>query len=90
MKFLLSEMAETTRAIDASLVVVFIPARGESSPAPTQLSSLSPQLGFHFLDLTQPMRANSAASLYLPDGHPNRAGHRLIAEHIASFLSQPQ
>ena len=86
MEFLLSEMVKTTRGIGASLVIVYIPAGGETSPAPAQLSQLSQLLGFRFLDVTQSMHANSAASLYLPDGHPNKAGDELIAENIINFL----
>jgi len=88
MDFLLSEMAKTTQAIGASLVVVFIPAGGETSPAPEQLSRLSHQLGFRFLDVTQSIRASSTpAALYLPDGHPNSAGDALIAQDIVNLLS---
>jgi lysophospholipase L1-like esterase len=87
MEFLLSEMVKTTQGISASLVVVFIPARDETTLAPAQLSRLSELLGFRFLDVTRSMRANSTAPLYLPDGHPNRAGHELIAENIVDFLS---
>jgi len=91
MDFLLSEMVKTTRAIGASLIVVFIPARDEMLPAPAQLSRLSQQLGFRLLDATQSIRASGApATLYLPDGHPNRAGHALIAADIIHFLSDPK
>lgn len=89
MEFLLSEMAKTTRAIGASLVLVYIPTGQQMLPAPAQLPQLSQQLGFRFLDVTQSMRANKAASLYLPDGHPTKAGHALIAENIINFLSGP-
>lgn len=87
MEFLLSEMAKATRAIGASLVLVYIPARNETSPAPAQLLQLSQQLGFRFPDVTRSIGARSAGSLYLPNGHPNKAGHELIAENIISFLS---
>lgn len=86
MDFLLSEMVKTTRAIGASLVLVFVPARGETSGAPAQLPQLSQQLGFRLLDITQSMPASSAA-LYLPDGHPSSAGHALIADNIVNSLS---
>lgn len=89
MEFLLSEMVKTTRAIGASLVLVFIPTGEQMLPAPAQLPRLSQQLGFRFLDVTQSMRANKAASLYLPDGHPAKAGHALIAQNIIDFLSAP-
>ena len=91
MDFLLAEMVKTIQTIGASLVVVFIPARDQMLPAPPQLPRLSQQLGFRFLDVTQSIRASGAiASLYLPDGHPNKAGHALIAEDIISFLSDPK
>lgn len=89
MDFLLSEMVKTTQTMDASLIVVFIPARDEVSGAPAQLAQLSRRLGFRLLDVTPSMRARGAitTTLYLPDGHPNRAGHALIAEDIINFLS---
>jgi len=88
MDFLLSEMTKTTQAIGASLVVVFIPGRDQMLPAPAQVPQLSQRLGFRFLDVTQSIRANRApADLYLPDGHPNKAGDALIAEDIVNFLS---
>jgi hypothetical protein len=92
MDFLLSEMTKTVKAVGASLVVVFIPARDEAPGAPAQLAQLSHQLGFRLLDVTQSMRANSSATatLYLPDGHPNKAGHALIAKDIINFLSEPK
>src|SRR5579871_478975 len=92
MDFLLSEMMKMTQAIGASLVVVFIPARDEARGAPAQLAQLSHQLGFRLLDVTQSMHASSspAATLYLPDAHPNKAGHALIAEDIIDFLAGPK
>lgn len=91
MSFLLAEMAQTTQAIGATLVIVYIPGRDQMLPAPAQLPRLSQQLGFRLLDVTQSIRANGAvADLYLPDGHPNKAGHALIAEDIVDFLSGPK
>jgi hypothetical protein len=89
MEFLLSEMVKTTRSVGASLVVVFIPARDDASATPAQLAQLSRSLGHRLLDITPSMRANStsAAAFYLPDGHPNKIGHALIAESIVNFLS---
>jgi hypothetical protein len=87
MEFLLSKMTATLRAIGASLIVVSLPARGQTSPAPEQLPQLSRKLGFRFLDVTPAMMNHGAANLYLPDGHTNQAGDALIADYIMKFLS---
>jgi hypothetical protein len=86
MRFLLSEMVKATKSIGASLDVVFIPAGEQMLAAPAQLTHLSHALGFGFLDVTQSMRAHGGRELYFPDGHPNKLGHRLIANDIVSFL----
>lgn len=80
LRYLLTEMKATTQNIGARLLVIFIPTLNGAAPQALR------DTGVAFVDLTEPMRAR--AELYLPDGHPNAAGHRFIAEQITSCVSR--
>jgi hypothetical protein len=85
--YLLGRMAGDAKSLDAELVIVYIPYRA-ISPAPKLLGELAHPLGYRFLDLTNAFTAAGPKPLHLPDGHPNPAGHTLIAQELASFIRQ--
>lgn len=70
---------------------VYLPLLGETRGDPT--SALRPaldRLGIEYLDLAPAFRARAAAGEQLffeVDGHPNRAGYRLIGELVIAHLA---
>jgi len=80
--YLLSELSSTAKDIGADLLVVFIPMAGLEE-VPPAVAAAARELKFDFLDVSEPMRKRGRATeLYLPDGHPNAAGHQFIADQI--------
>ena len=96
---LLGDMAGAAASVGAPLLVVHIPqflGRGEYSPAPVPLEGAISRLhapNLFFLDLWPVVARHyldpEAPSLrFAHDGHPNAAGHALIAETIDGFLRE--
>jgi lysophospholipase L1-like esterase len=90
MKFLLDQMAATAKSMRAELLVVYVPlyvAGMDLKPAPLAVVEATSALHVQLLDLTPTFRQHDASSLIIPnDGHPNVAGHALIADKIAEAL----
>src|SRR5262249_46482385 len=84
--YLIGRMADEARSLDAELIIIYIPYR-VAAPAPKLLGELGRPLGYRFLDLTHAFAAAGGKTLYLiADGHPNPAGHTLIAQELANFI----
>jgi lysophospholipase L1-like esterase len=91
MKFLLDQMAATAKSMRAELLVVYVPlyvaAHMDLKPAPPAVVEATSALHVQLLDLTPTFQRHDAPSLFIPsDGHPNVAGHALIADEIAEAL----
>jgi hypothetical protein len=90
MKYLLDQMAATAKSMRAELLVVYVPvyvAAMDLKPAPPAVVEATSALHVQLLDLTPTFRQHDAPSLFIPnDGHPNVAGHALIADEIAEAL----
>jgi pimeloyl-ACP methyl ester carboxylesterase len=89
LEFLIEQMVQTTREMNATLLIVFLPDQSMLLP-PELLGKSAAPLGYTFLDL-RPMFMNSEgtvrADLYLEnDGHPSAAGNALIAQELIAFI----
>src|SRR5262249_47648178 len=85
--YLLERLTSEARSLDAELVVVYIPYKNIVS-APNLLGELARPLGYRLLDLTHAFAVAGGNPLHLADGHPNPAGHTLIAQELANFIRQ--
>ena len=91
MTFLMKEMTNAARLVEADLVVVYIPPLlpNQTVPPPEALTRALPA-SVHLLDLTDLVRDHHRAggeALVLDDQfHPNAAGNRLIGAALAPFL----
>lgn len=89
--FLIGELANRCEAIDATLVVLFLPYFNQdpmSGPSPELRQALDQRA--LLLDLTPAAQAAPKGSLgIVGDGHPNQQAHALITDQlIALFQSQ--
>jgi hypothetical protein len=86
LEFLLRELSNTAKSINAELLIVYIPANSATIP-PAPLLQPVASLNLQFLDLSPAFERRRGESLYVPgDGHPSVEGHSLIAEEIASTV----
>jgi hypothetical protein len=88
-RFLLEQMARTTREAGAKLLVVYLPV--DYKPPTSEFLQAVRAMKLPFIDLTpayQQHNANPAnPPAYIPgDGHPSVAGHQLIAEFVTSYI----
>jgi hypothetical protein len=87
--FLIEQMAFTTREMNATLLVVFLPDVS-MLPTPEVLANSAARLGYAFLDLRpvfMRMDETNRRSLFLKDdGHPSPAGHGVIARELIAFI----
>jgi hypothetical protein len=91
-RFAIAEMEKTTRSIGAKLLIVHIPMLERPADPPEALRLAIRESGVRFVDVTPAVRAHYRANPDVPlvlspvDSHPNRRGHRLIAEEIVAVL----
>lgn len=90
LEYLIGQMVRTTNEMKAALLIVYIPAQ-LASPPPRKLAQSASALGYRFLDLSAAFTTKAAEGvlLYLPnDGHPNPAGHALVARELVKFIKK--
>ncbi len=92
MAYLMKNMIQEARRINARLVVVYIPGlqKGRTKPPPTELIETLSQ-DTVFVDLSGPIiehysNKDNALLILERDGHPNYLAHELIAREIGRAL----
>jgi|SoiMethySBSTD1v2_1073268.scaffolds.fasta_scaffold34015_7 hypothetical protein len=89
LEFLIRQMALSASEMNASLLIAYLPDES-MSPSPEMLARSAQTFGYRFLDLSNEflkLEPATRSQLYLPkDGHPNAAGHALMAQELIAFI----
>jgi hypothetical protein len=90
---LIQQMATTTSAMRAVLLIVSLPDVS-MAPPPEILPQSAKKFDYRFLNLAEPfmkLGATARSKLYLPnDGHPSQAGHALVAQELIAYIRKEQ
>jgi hypothetical protein len=83
---LLNEMSQTTEAIGAKLLVVFIPTNYQ--PPSAALRKAVAKAKVDFVDTTEDFKRAAPKPYLVNDGHPGAYGHALVADAITKAIRE--